>query len=271
MSEYQRFVSYLYEYQNNQKSKNCGFARVEIRNQQCRLEVHMKLPPYPFIPRFQVYVFVRENEQFPGISLGYASYQQGTVYGKFTIPRENIGGYSYSFQNLEGLLIQTDTGQIFATNWKDHAFHPGLFTPAEMLSQVHAASLEESSKPETPLPDSSDTWEDIQNTYPQVQPFFDDEIHQCVKLSPQDIPSLAQKSFYVGNNQFLSRQCQTFHHFLLGKMQEGRPGEYVLAVPGIYDETEHFLAGMFGFPNFKPAQDTAIRPGQFGYWYRIIY
>ena len=64
----------------------------------------MKLPPYPFIPRFQVYVFVRENEQFPGISLGYASYQQGTVYGKFTIPRENIGGYSYSFQNLEGLL-----------------------------------------------------------------------------------------------------------------------------------------------------------------------
>lgn len=54
-------------------------------------------------------------------------------------------------------------------------------------------------------------------------------------------------------------------------MQQGKPEEYVLAVPGIYEETEHFLAGMFGFPNFKPARSEIIRPGQFGYWYRIIY
>ena len=64
---------------------------------------------------------------------------------------------------------------------------------------------------------------------------------------------------------------KTYHHFLLGKMQQGKPEEYVLAVPGIYEETEHFLAGMFGFPNFKPARSEIIRPGQFGYWYRIIY
>lgn len=279
MSEYQRFISYLYEYQNNQKSKNCGFSRVEIRNQQCRLEVHMKLPPYPFLPKLRVFAFVHENDQLLGIPLGNANCHQGTVYGRYMLPLKNIGGFPYSFEDLGGLLICTDNNQIFGTAWKETVLNPSLFTLAEDDSQIQAASVKEIETPEkektveNPAPPDSSLsfWEEIQTTYPQVHPFFDDEIHQCVELSPQDIPDLAKKSFHIGSNQFLTRQYQTYHHFLLGKMQQGKPEEYVLAVPGIYEETEHFLAGMFGFPNFKPARSEIIRPGQFGYWYRIIY
>lgn len=44
MSAYKRFVSYLYEYDHRKKGKNRGFVRVEVRNHQCCLELHMTLP-----------------------------------------------------------------------------------------------------------------------------------------------------------------------------------------------------------------------------------
>lgn len=310
MSGYQRFVSYLYEYRNNQKSKNCGFSRVEVRDHQCKLEIHMKLPPCPFTPAFHVYTFVPSDGQLLGIFLGKAGYHQGTIYAMFTIPDKNIGENSYNMEDLGGILIQSDDGQIYATAWKEISIQPDCFVFPDTGDQVHAASLEENSEedsdsenfgkdavrrypletpPEIPAKNISEDrnyefpadspentasqkfWLKIQESYPHTQPFFDDEIHECVRLSLKDIPTLAQQSLYIGSNQFLTHGCQTFHHFLLGKMENARPGEYVLAVPGVYDEKERFLASMFGFPNFKSARDKTIRPGQFGYWYRVIY
>ncbi|MBS6194557.1 MAG: hypothetical protein KH828_03105 [Clostridiales bacterium] len=339
MSEYQRFVSYLYEYRDNKKSQNCGFSKVEVRNHQCKLEVHMKLPVCPFTPVFRVYAFVPTDGQLLGILLGKAAYHQGTVYAGFTIPDREIGGQPYQMSDLGGLLIQSDDGRIFATAWKEIPIQPDHFFLPEAAPQIHAASMEEkeplpevsvsevsvseippseasvseTSTSEVSMPEeavrrypleyppetlpsictepscplnikpaadspvhppetiSAKRWRKIQETYPHTQPFFDDEIHQCVKLSLKDIPNLTQYNLYIGSNQFLSHGCQTFHHFLLGKPENGRPEEYVLAVPGIYDEKERFLAAMFGFPNFKPARNKAIRPGQFGYWYRLVY
>ena len=309
MSDYQRFVSYIYEYQDSEKSKNCGFSRVEVRNHQCRLEVHMKLPVYPFTPVFQVFAFVPSGEQMLGLPLGKAGYHQGAVYGVFTIPDRNINGLPYGMNDLGGLYIQTDSGQFFATVWKEINVQPKLFVNFENTPQVQAASLEEDEPfsddnvPEHPMtepnamenpPESSsgsaaapprdsennimqdssapvDSWEKIQGTYPHIQPFFDDNIHQCVKLSLKDIPQLNQYGIPIGMNQFLIHGCQSYRHFLLGRSADSGNDEYVLAVPGIYDEKEQFLASMFGFPNFKPSRNNAIRPGQFGYWYRMLY
>ena len=289
MSEYQRFVSYIYKYHGNRKSKNCGFSRVEVRDHQCRLEVHMKLPVYPFIPVFHVYAFVLADEQLMGISLGNASYHQGAVYGAFTIPDNNINNLPYGINDIGGLYIQTDGGEIFATAWKEVTIQPNLFFIYKDSPQIHAASTE------IPVPDSSDLhpdtaktpersdksdtlssppvdpWKKIQDTYPHAQPCFDDSIHQCVQLSLEDIPNLCQQGIPIGINQFLIHGCQSYHHILLGKTNRSSDGEYILAVPGIYNEKEQFVASMFGFPNFKPAKSDIIRSGQFGYWYRLLF
>lgn len=407
LSDYQRFVSYIYEYQGSKKSKNCGFARVEVRNRQCRLEIHMKLPVYPFTPSFQVFAFVPDGAQMTGLSLGKANYHQGAVYGLYTIPERNINGLTYGMKDLGGLYIRSDSGQFFATAWKEINIKPELFINSEDLSadissehqqpvrepeipapspespndapQVHAASLEANEPEENesnengsgendsgeddsiispdrsipynvsynpPVSDSADfytpdntnahvsyvpemsreaypetdrkiypettrktvpeatqktfpdttqkthpestektaseapsdttnppagSWEEIQSSYPHMQPFFDDDIHQCVKLSLKDIPQLNRSGIPIGMNQFLIHGCQSYQHFLLGRTADSEDGEYVLAVPGIYDEKEQILASMFGFPNFKPAKNNTIRPGQFGYWYRLLY
>ena len=36
-----RFISYMYLYENGRKTINSGFVRVESRNGQCRLSIHM--------------------------------------------------------------------------------------------------------------------------------------------------------------------------------------------------------------------------------------
>lgn len=41
MAEYRRFISYMYLYENGRKTINSGFVRVESRNGQCRLSIHM--------------------------------------------------------------------------------------------------------------------------------------------------------------------------------------------------------------------------------------
>lgn len=351
MSDYQRFVSYIYEYHGSEKLKNCGFSRVEVRNHQCRLEIHMKLPAYPFTPSFRVYAFVPKQGKLTGIFLGNAVYQQGTAYGIFTIPDRKINDQPYDMKDLGGLFIQTDSGQSFATAWKDISISPDLFIRPEETPQVTAASVSalppeepgmledtlsdsDSSQPEDTFrpvnstqppeatenaknagrtgnigktgntgntgntgktgktgkteaaqetetaekaqqpPSPSADWENILRTYPQAQPFFDDSIHQCVRLSLKDIPTLWKLGIPIGSNQFLTHACQCYQHFLLGKFVDSREGEYLLAVPGVYDEKEQFLASMFGFPNFRPARNAgnpSVRPGQFGYWYRLLY
>ena len=566
MSEYKRFVSYVYEYRNGEKKHSCGFCRAEVRGGQCKLELHMKFSPFPYTPAFQVYTFAAGKERPVGIPLGEAAYTRGTVYGLFHLPARGIGG-RYDFQQLGGLIVQSDTGGLYATSWTDLPFNPENFlmqedalenTPgigsesdAESISRntepaakptqeaasdmaaisipknasdgtaksipenapdgaakfipentpgstaehtpentsdnateytpesspditaegspdgamksalevspdntaksapesapniaaksapgnspapaapseippgstppaaaesapesVRAASVETEGEivpeelsvpsgqynpppanqekllramtsrsnspkippvrnrrpasvspepsgesllrqasvpfsphrftggpiptpeeiqagisrstfhviyPESPgqsrgsqnshraenadisrnFPEDTEeaqecqedadppagpafssrnreSWRRLQDCYPHIQPFSDGQIHQCLQLTMKDLPELRKNSWFIGSNQFLARGCQQYHHFLLGVFRDdnGQDSGWVLGIPGIYDEKERFLAGMFGFPNFKPSRESSIRSGQFGYWYRFLY
>ena len=566
MSEYKRFVSYVYEYRNGEKKHSCGFCRAEVRGSQCKLELHMKFSPFPYTPAFQVYTFTAGKERPVGIPLGEAAYTRGTVYGLFHLPARGIGG-RYDFQQLGGLIVQSDTGGLYATSWTDLPFNPENFlvqedalenTPgigsesdAESISgntepaakptqeaasdmaaisipknasdgtaksipenapdgaakfipentpgstaehtpentsdnateytpesspditaegspdgamksalevspdntaksapesapniaakstpgnspapaapseippgstspaaaesapeSVRAASVETEGEivpeelsvpsgqynpppanqekllramtsrsnspkippvrnrrpasvspepsgesllrqasvpfsphrftggpiptpeeiqagisrttshviyPESPgqsresqnshraenadisrnFPEDTEeaqecqedadppagpafssrnreSWRRLQDCYPHIQPFSDGQIHQCLQLTMKDLAELRKNSWFIGSNQFLARGCQQYHHFLLGVFRDdnGQDSGWVLGIPGIYDEKERFLAGMFGFPNFKPSRESSIRSGQFGYWYRFLY
>ena len=130
MSEYKRFVSYVYEYRNGEKKHSCGFCRAEVRGSQCKLELHMKFSPFPYTPAFQVYTFAAGKERPVGIPLGEAAYTRGTVYGLFHLPARGIGG-RYDFQQLGGLIVQSDTGGLYATSWTDLPFNPENFLVQE--------------------------------------------------------------------------------------------------------------------------------------------
>ena len=105
MSAYKRFVSYLYEYDNRKKGKNRGFVRVEVRNHQCCLELHMTLPACPFIPVFRAYAFVARPGTLHGLFLGNPSWKQGNVYGQFRIADTSICNSSWNLDDIDGLNV----------------------------------------------------------------------------------------------------------------------------------------------------------------------
>lgn len=293
MSVYKRFVSYLYEYSRREKGKNRGFVRVEIRNHRCRLELHLTLPDCPFTPSFRVYAFLSRSDALHCLFLGKPVWKQGNVHGLFQIPDTNICGSDWNLSDIDGLIVICDSGQRYATCWSDCKIVPENLIFAEPTPILRAASLEEQPEPEdsdtagmhsdetssfSPSSDATSgsspvpvfSWKRLLETYPQVTPFFDEEIHNCLQLSPKDLPLLGSYGIPCGNNQFFLYGSHAFQHFLLGKIEHEDHTCYILAVPGIYEERERLLAGLFGFPYFKSARAKNTQTGQFGYWYRTF-
>ena len=281
MSAYKRFVSYLYEYDNRKKGKNRGFVRVEVRNHQCCLELHMTLPACPFIPVFRAYAFVARPGALHGLFLGNPSWKQGNVYGQFRIADTSICNSSWNLDDIDGLIVVCETGQRYATCWSDCKISPeDLLLPES--PETNTVSTHPDPKPASDSFHSSHTapactqtssfsWKRLTESYPHVTPFFDEEIHNCLQLSPKDLSLLGSFGVSCGNNQFFLYGSHAFQHFLLGKMEHDDTVCYVLAVPGIYEERERLLANLFGFPYFKSARAKDAQPGHFGYWYRTIH
>ena len=71
MPQFKRFVAYLYYYENDTKEYLAGFARVEMRGEICRLEIHLKGTEYAG-QEGKVSLFIRREGKilaFPGIAI----------------------------------------------------------------------------------------------------------------------------------------------------------------------------------------------------------
>ena len=44
MAGYRRFIAYVYDYESGKKGSNCGFIKVEVKDQQCSVEIHLHCP-----------------------------------------------------------------------------------------------------------------------------------------------------------------------------------------------------------------------------------
>ena len=106
----------------------------------------------------------------------------------------------------------------------------------------------------------------ILSRYPSVKPFSDNEIAECIKITPDDLKYLRQNQWKLGKNSFLIHGYYNYRHLLMGRL---RGGGYILGVPGVFENQERYMANMFGFTFFKPADRERARP-RFGYWCRRI-
>ena len=59
MAGMKRFVTYIYAYEEKKKGSNVGFARIEIRGQDARIEIHLR-GVYAASAACRVYLFQRE-------------------------------------------------------------------------------------------------------------------------------------------------------------------------------------------------------------------
>lgn len=110
--------------------------------------------------------------------------------------------------------------------------------------------------------------EEILKKFPVLNPFFDQEVIASVRMEPKDLGNFPMEHWYLANNSFLLHGYYYYRHLLFMKMKNREEVQYAIAVPGVNDYREKFMANMFGFEQFKGVKNS--NHADFGYWWKRI-
>ena len=77
MPGYQRFVTYMFRYKDEKKQENCGFAKIEIRQGHCRVQIQITGMKGS---EAEVYFLSKDAYVPVGIYLGKLRIQEGIVF-----------------------------------------------------------------------------------------------------------------------------------------------------------------------------------------------
>ena len=386
MAGYRRFIAYVYEYNKGRKGCNCGFVKIEVRNEKCVIEVHLQCMGLAAGSNCGIYGLVRKDGLIDGILLGEEETTNGKLECFLETDAESMGGSGVSLEKLGGMILKTDMGAFFGTEWDDQPISPVKFRvrelekvqdfpekSSEILKEedvsvkekikeevrktknkeeererekqqeekqkekqqeegqkkqhreekyqeeeqkeqfpenLQAEDMTETGQNETEsqtVISSEKTVSDCEVEITEIRekekdqysgmvqeneaesqprmmqenekkqnavtmgedfcPFGDGDFIWCKRIRLQDLACLGRKSCALRNNRFLQHGYYHFGHLLLAQKENG---QYLLGVPGGYNQQEAFMAGMFGFPEFRESSQIELAQGRGGYWYRLI-
>ena len=89
MAEYRRFVAYVYGYREGRKDAGAGFAKIESRNGECRMRIHLR-DTQEDDGICKVYGVIREGEWLPGVYLGMMPVSGGSAEKKFVTDSDKM-------------------------------------------------------------------------------------------------------------------------------------------------------------------------------------
>lgn len=126
MNDYKRLVSYIYSYPGNVKDKNTGFARVQVRNGQFKLELSLNNVHTDTPEIFGVYLMVRNGHKFNTIKLDNVIINSGCGTYKDLLNPANIRSTGYTFSDICGIAIANTDNNYYRmyTLWDDNPFNP---------------------------------------------------------------------------------------------------------------------------------------------------
>ena len=118
MPGYQRFVTYMFRYKDEKKQENCGFAKIEIRQGHCRVQIQITGMNGTVA---EVYFLSGDAHAPEGIYLGELRIQEGIARQFFLCDADRVGETDHSIQEMRGLYIcqQEEPGRFVASQWDD--------------------------------------------------------------------------------------------------------------------------------------------------------
>lgn len=283
----QRFIRYLYEYDQARKLRNVGFVKVEQEDEMCTVHIHGKGFRMKGEQRLEVSLFYLEGEECIGIWQGTVENMNPAINYQLRYTREDTG-IPENFERIDGIILEDADGRRYAAVWDEQQVNPGRMrffepvlpqpeelvpitlenTPEEItdLGNIENVQLEEKAEPsQQPLHDAVSEDTKIQET---------DCTYKCIKMQRQDLAKLPRCEWKYANNRFLLHGYYNYHHIVL--IDDGN--ETKLGVPGIYHPQEARAAEAFGFPEFIEAEKVEIDRSReeeypeerFGYWCRNV-
>lgn len=309
ISEYRRFFSYIYAYEEQQKTKNAGFAKIESKGAVTTIALHLH-DCHAHTDAAQLCLFVQQDRQLLGFPVGELSFFNGTAERRFSVSEEIFGSSGYHLRDAAGIGILCKGKLCFVSQWTEaplawQSFQIDVQAPPKTAAAAHMqAQPKQPLPPKTepapeaviqsaelampqPVPQKSakksagevptngadnrwaDMWEAISAAYPPIQPFSDQQI-SCVRVELKDLRLLPASNWQLCSNSFLLHAFFTYHHLIFGKLPAAKGAKYFVGVPGIRYRQEHVLAAIFGFSEFLPEQKSADSDTPFGYWYTAI-
>lgn len=118
MAGMKRFVTYIYSYENKKKGSNTGFAKIEIRGEDCRIEIHLR-GVYIGKTILKVFLFRENAGDMEGFPLGEMKIQNGN--GNFVSAMKvgRIGNTPFGMYEMEGLFLLGEEDEILMSRWKE--------------------------------------------------------------------------------------------------------------------------------------------------------
>lgn len=116
MSHYRRLISYIYAYEGSVKGKNIGYAKIEIRGGQCRIQANVK-HVYVGGGEIGVYLLTPGEE----LLLGRIFIRNGAGEYRTQVNPDNIDGSGCRIDQCYGLTIHDveNAWQCWTTIWED--------------------------------------------------------------------------------------------------------------------------------------------------------
>lgn len=116
MSNYRRLISYIYAYEGGVKGKNIGFAKIEIRNGQCRIHVNVKRI---FLGNSDIGVYLLSPQM--EILLGRIFIRNGAGEFRANVNAINVENSGCSMEQCYGLTIHDmeNAWRSYTTIWED--------------------------------------------------------------------------------------------------------------------------------------------------------
>ena len=118
MSEYRRFFSYIYAYEQDQKTSNAGFAKIEMKGSMTTIELHMRNVTLG-MPSACLFLFVRSDNGIVGFPLGDVPFAAGNTDRRFTLNQPGLGESSYRISDVAGILLFADDHICFVSQWDE--------------------------------------------------------------------------------------------------------------------------------------------------------
>ena len=149
MAAYRRFVAYVYEYRKDKKGVNCGFVRIEAWRNVCRIELHLLCPGLVSGSECSAYGFVRKDEGIDGILLGVCETAKEEINCILESSVEHMGDSEHSLEEMGGMIITTDQGGFFGTEWDDMPIRPEKFRVVPRIEENMSESAASDGMAET--------------------------------------------------------------------------------------------------------------------------
>ena len=296
----ERFITYMYAYENRIKGRNVGFVKVECRKDTCALEIHIRNLGR-FSGKCRTYLLMDEN--VIGVELGTMIISYGQGQAIYYFDRNDIEQSGYRLEQVKAVRVECGSQEFLASCWSEEAGNwiaqdISAFMKSENMQADKVADQTQNSNGHTGILQTEPVKPNMaqhnmphnsvynparanqQESNAQFNPgYYNSESVNLSQLEntasqlPQsqfdridlaDIRRLFPTKQYYANNSFVIHGFMNYSHLIV-KTEDNKK---YLGVPGIYEKPEEMMAKLFGFTEFvdEKTHSESQSEGAFGYW-----